>query len=137
MDASPAWITAGVSTAVAFASGIVAYVRAITRNDEQIKALREDHAELKSMIDAHTRMVGESLQAMRQHVSDRGDEIAEAQMWNRDTFVRRDDHAQTIGGINGSLASLRSLVDSSMLRLNDKLDEMRKGLEEKIDRIKN
>ena len=140
MDASAAWYGPAVAAAIAIIGAVASYVRSTTRSDEQIKAVRHeldavkselaiDTSEVRDGFDKMTRMVGESLQAIRQKVSD-------TEIWNRDNFVRKADFVETVASFNRNVDGIRALVETTHRETNSKLDRMRESLEQKIDKVK-
>mgnify|MGYP001616676704 FL=1 len=120
MDGAPAWIAAGVASVVALVSSAIAYGRAVA----QIDSVKADVADMKAARhqgrDAAERLasdVGETMLAIRQSLTD-------AQMWNRDNFVRREDFKVTIDSINRNIDVLRTSMETSMSRVSDKLDKL-------------
>lgn len=126
------WLTAIVALGMATLSGIVAYVRAATRNDVEIKnlreveikALHEAHAATKDDIETLGRQVGETMQGVRQKVIDTDADLKKVELYVRDNFVRQVDFIQ-----------MRTSIEAGMVRMSDQITRMRESLEEKIDRI--
>lgn len=130
------WIQSGVVMALAIVSAIIAYVRSVTRADEQIKAINktlddmktlrtQEHAVIKDSIDTWGRQVGEGIAAVRQKIELTDMDLKRAELWNRDNFVRGTEFTQ-----------LRTSIEQALARIDDKLDRMREGIEERIDAIK-
>ena len=120
MDGAAAWIATGVASGVALVSSAIAYGRAVA----QIDSVKADVADMKAARhqgrDAAERLasdVGETMLAIRQSLTD-------AQMWNRDNFVRREDFKVTIDSINRNIDVLRTSMETSMSRVSDKLDKL-------------
>lgn len=80
--------------------------------DDRIAEVRKDAADKR---DEGVNQIGESLRGIRQAITDMA-------MWNRDTFVRRDDFQVVIDGLAKSMDGLRTDVKDGNIRLNDKLD---------------
>ena len=85
-------------------------------------------SELADKIDSEIRAFGDTGTALRQALS-------EAQMWNRDNFVRRDEFSQSIHQINRNIDALRASTESSMKTFDDKLDRLDQKLDAKLDKI--
>lgn len=120
MDGAAAWIATGVASVVALVSSAIAYGRAVA----QIDSVKADVSDMKATRhqgrDAAERLagdVGETMLAIRQSLTD-------AQMWNRDNFVRREDFKVTIDSINRNIDVLRTSMETSMSRVSDKLDKL-------------
>jgi hypothetical protein len=96
--------------------------RTMAENDNAIRQ------ELIEKIDSSFRAFGDTGVALRQALSD-------AQMWNRDNFVRRDEFSQAIHQINRNIDALRASTESSMRTFDEKLDRLDSKLDAKLDKI--
>lgn len=134
-DAS-GWLPSGVAIVIGVVGAIISYVRSVTRADEQIKAINktledmktlrtQEHASIKDSIDTWGRQVGESIAAVRQKIEITDMDLKRAELWNRDNFVRGTEFIQ-----------LRTSIEQALDRIDDKLDRMREGIEERIDSIR-
>ena len=83
------------------------------------RMLGEEVAKLKIDIrkeaDVDMHNFGETAQAIRQKIS-------EVELWNRDTFVRRDEFKTSLDQVNRNIESLRTNLDEKIDRLDTKLD---------------
>jgi septal ring factor EnvC (AmiA/AmiB activator) len=83
------------------------------------RVLGEKVAELKIEIrqraEEDMRNYGETAAAIRQKISD-------VELWNRDTFVRRDEFKTSLDQVNRNIESLRTNLDEKIDRLDTKLD---------------
>lgn len=83
------------------------------------RVLGEEVAKLKIEVrkeaDVDMHNFGETAQAIRQKISD-------VELWNRDTFVRRDEFKTSLDQVNRNIESLRTNLDEKIDRLDSKLD---------------
>jgi hypothetical protein len=123
------WLGAAAAIVISVVGWIATYVRGAARADVQIDGLRKRADDHDEAIDSTIRMSGESMQAIRQKVTD-------TEIWNRDNFVRRSDFAQAMEASNRNIDGLRALVESSTRDLRGEIVHMRETIEARLDKLK-
>jgi hypothetical protein len=79
--------------------------------------VNEAKVEMRQHIDNEVRNFGETGAALRQA-------LTEAQFWNRDNFVRKDEFRMAVDQINQNVKTIDS-----------KIDQLRDSVDEKLDRL--
>lgn len=129
------WVIALIS---AIASGAVTVIGAaiwfgrntVTKDDliaSTDTMTTEIHA-LRNEIDVHSREVGETITALRTHVSaidrDTTAKITQVELYVRDTFVRRDSWHTAMNQLQERWAAGEKAAEERALRLEAKVDKL-------------
>lgn len=129
------WVIALVS---AIASGCVSVIGSaywFGRNnvtkadlDRATEATAGEIRTLESRIDAHDRNIGETITALRTHVStidrDTTKKITEVELYVRDTFVRRDSWHTAMNQLQERWAAGEKAAEERALRIEVKVDRI-------------
>jgi hypothetical protein len=119
-------IAAAVLAALAMVGAAIMRFASVERAIEQ--KTNDVRRELNEKIDTGLGAFGDTGNALRQA-------LADAQMWNRDNFTRRDEFTQAVHQINRNIDSLRASTESSMKTFDEKLDRLDQKIDGKLDKL--
>jgi hypothetical protein len=129
------WVIALLSALVGGAAAVVSWSFWIGRNavtkddlDKATAATATEIHSLQSEIASHSREVGETITALRTHVStidrDTTAKITQVELYIRDTFVRRDSWHTAMNQLQERWAAGEKAAEERSLRLEGKVDKL-------------
>jgi hypothetical protein len=81
-------------------------------------AMERHRREFESDVDQLRREIGETIHGVRQKMVD-------MELWNRDTFLRRESFFEIMKGLNVNMENLGNKLEARLLRMENKLDGIR------------
>lgn len=80
-----------------------------------MEAIFNHKKETASSFEAHQRLVGETMSAIRQKIND-------VELWGRDNYVAKDDFTEALNRLNQSMVRMDDSLGARLIRMEAKID---------------
>lgn len=78
-------------------------------------AITNHKKEVAQSFEAHQRLIGEAISAIRQKIND-------VELWGRDNYVAKDDFTEALNRLNQSMVRMDDSLGARLIRMEAKID---------------